>query len=77
MQEMAGEIAFEYMKETGEPLQSIEVVSLLLDFHASTAQVFKVCVGFHPDRSKIYQENESLDVSDALKVSYFIYLISH
>lgn len=31
-EKMAGEIAYEYMKKTGDPIRYIEVVSLLLDF---------------------------------------------
>ena len=37
-EKMAGEIAYEYMKKTGEPLHFIEVVSLLVDFGEKTAQ---------------------------------------
>ena len=65
-EKMAGEIALEYMKKTGEPLRFIDVISLLMDFHERTAQVFKLCVSFRPNQSKIYKGNESLGISDAL-----------
>jgi len=44
-EKMAGEIAYEYMKRTGEHLRFIEVVSLLVDFGEKTAEVFKLDSG--------------------------------
>ena len=65
-EKMAGEVAFEYMRETGEPLRSIELISLLVDFRENKAQVFKLCISFRPRESKIYKGNELLNISDAL-----------